>query len=497
MVKAAVIDFSRAVTPDERYPQELDTINANRPHKRIYTPVKGKWTASASGVKYKIGKNGNLLYQVPNIPEERIARAVEILAEVQAQPGFKPHHFYKHEELADINSRVLKKKIDEYLEREAVETPKKVVDSTSVLEGWDDMDATGELELTRWLWDDRIPKGEFSILGGYEDSMKSTMSAKIVADITHGKLQGEYYGKRKSVLWFGGEESWNKSIKPRLVAAGADLRRVHQIKPNKEHRDEKGRVLDITDPEHVLALRAAIRKHDAVLVLFDPMTSHMGAKNVEKEEILRDALEPLIDDLCHTDGVALLAIKHFTKLESADPSKLLGGNRAWSQIARSFLALVVHPDDDKGKPKDARRIVGVQKGNMTGDRTPLMFRPVTVPVDIEGKQVEIATIEWLGEAEYTPEEALRARLAAERKAPEPRMTAEKWLRDFLKDAGPSSRSEVIASCATELGDKAFKPITLDKAYARITDAGDAGPRNRQGKEAQWSLALYQEVDLDA
>lgn len=492
-VKARLIDFSVALTPEERYYEEQRAINVNRPHKRIYTPVKGEWTTSASGIRYRIGKNGNLLYEVPEIPQARIARAVEILAELQARSDFKPHDFFKHEELADINSRVLKKSIDEYLKRRVVATPEKGVGGTGVLEGWDDMDATGELELTRWLWDNKIPKGEFSILGGYEDSMKSTMSAKVVADITHGRLQGEYYDKPKSVLWFGGEESWNKSIKPRLVAAGADLRRVHQIKPPQE----QGRVLDITDPTHVDALRAAISKHDAALVLFDPMTSHMGAKNVEKEEILRDALEPLIDDVCHTDGVALLAIKHFTKLESADPSKLLGGNRAWSQIARSFLALVLHPDDDKSKPRDARRIVGVQKGNMTGDRTPLMFRPVSKTLEIEGKQVEIATIEWLGEAEYTPEEALRARLAAERKAPEPRMTAEKWLREFLKDAGPSSRSEVIASCATELGDKAFKPITLDKAYARITDAGDAGPRNRQGKEAQWSLALYQEVDLDA
>ncbi|MHC9295629.1 AAA family ATPase [Mycobacterium sp. LTG2003] len=356
------------------------------------------------------------------------------------------------------------------------------------LEGWDDMDASGEMELVRWMWEDRIPKGEFSILGGYEDSMKSTLAAKIVADITHGKLAGEYYDQPKTVLWFGGEESWNKSIKPRLIAAGADITRVRTIKPKAEHRDEKGRILDLTDPEHVRALRAAIRKHDAALVLFDPMTSHMGAKNVEKEEVLREVLEPLIDDLCHTDGVTLLAIKHFTKLESSDPSKLLGGNRAWSQIARSFIALVLHPDDDKGKPRDARRIVGVQKGNMTGDRTPLMFRPVSVPMVIEGKQVEIATIEWLGEADYTPEEALRTRVANERKPAQPRITCEAWLRDFLKAEGPTSRADVIAACKRERGDDAFSPPTFDKAWAKITDAGDAGPRKHGGRIGLWSLA---------
>ena len=361
-------------------------------------------------------------------------------------------------------------------------------------EGWIVMDATGELELTRWLWQNKIPKGEFSILGAYEDSMKSTMTAKVVADITHGRLEGEYHGQPKTVLWFGGEESWDKSIKPRLVAAGADVSRVRQIKPP----PEQGRVLDISDPEHVGMLRKAIKVYDAAFVVFDPMTSAMGARNVEKEEVLREVLEPFIDEVCHTDGATVLAVKHFTKLESADPSKLLGGNRAWSQIARSFLAIALHPDDDRGHPRDARRVVGVHKGNMTGDRTPLLFKPVGVKLDIEGKTVEVPTIEWLGEADYTPEEALRARLAAERRAgkPEPRVTAEAWLRDFLKNAGPSTRIEVITSQAAERGDSAFSAASLDKAWRRITDAGDAGPRRLQGKEALWSLVGYQTVPHD-
>lgn len=181
-------------------------------------------------------------------------------------------------------------------------------------EGWTVMDASGNLELTRWLWQDKIPKGEFSILGAYEESMKSTMMAKVVSDVTHGQLEGEFHDQPKTVLWFGGEESWDKSIKPRLVAAGADVARVKQIKPP----PDKGRVLDITDPEHVAMLRRAIDVYDAPFVVFDPMTSAMGAKNVEKEEVLRDVLEPFIEEVCNTDGATVLAVKHFTKLESAD-----------------------------------------------------------------------------------------------------------------------------------------------------------------------------------
>lgn len=360
--------------------------------------------------------------------------------------------------------------------------------------GWIVMDATGEMELIRWLMNDYIPLGEFCIVGAYGGSMKSTMMSKIVADVTHGKVKGEYFGQPKGVLWFGGEESWNKSIKPRLVAAGADVSRVKQIKPP----PEMGRILNITDPEHVEILRQAIKAYDVALIIFDPMTSHMGGVYVDKEEDLREALEPFIDEVCHTDGVSVVGIKHFTKLESADPEKLLGGNRAWSNIARSFIAVALHPDCDKHKPEDAQFVVGVHKGNHTRNRTPQLFRPVEVKLEIEGKMVDVPTIEWLGDADYTPEEALQARLAAQRKAgkPDPRITAEAWLRDFLENAGPSMRIEVITSCAAERGDQAFKARTLDRAWEKITEAGDAGPRTFKGKDAVWSLAAYQDVPQD-
>jgi len=488
-VEPLVLDFTNVLTPDEKY----------QAHEKYQAQVKATRSDAAPGIRQPLDMvdgpisyfqrdDGSLGYKEHDVTEAKMKRVKEILAECKAHEHWnhRPSLFFKHPEITAMRLPYPTLKRLAYEDR--VVTITKKYDGGD-LEGWDDMDATGDVELVRWLWENRIPKGEFSILGGYEDSMKSTLSAKIVADITHGELAGEFHGRPRTVLWFGGEESWNKSIKPRLIAAGADITKVRYIKPALEHRDEKGRTLDLTDPQHVKALRAAVRKHDAVLVLFDPMTSHMGAKNVEKEEVLREVLEPLIDDLCHTDGVTLLAIKHFTKLESADPSKLLGGNRAWSQIARSFLALVLHPDDDKSKPKDARRIVGVQKGNMTGDRTPLMFRPVSVPMTIEGKAVEIATIEWLGEADYTPEEALRTRVANERKPAEPRITCEAWLRDYLSNAGPTSRIDVISACKRERKDQAFSPASLDKAWARITDSGDAGPRRHRGKIGLWSVIV--------
>lgn len=289
---------------------------------------------------------------------------------------------------------------------------------------------------------------------------------------------------------------WNKTIKPRLVAAGADVSRVKQIKPPKDDR----RVLDVTDPDHIAMLRKAMKAYDAVFIVFDPMTSSMGGHNVDSEDRLRAALEPFIEAVCHTDGASVLAIKHFTKVESADPSILLGGNRGWSQIARSFLAIASHPDST---PTEPRFVVGVHKGNMTGDRTARVFKPVTKTLTIEDRDVTVAKIEWSGESDCTPHEALRARLAVERgqgsKDKPARVTAESWLREFLKESGPTTRKDVLRLHKAERVDAGLPPFSdraLDNAWGKITDGGQAGARTRKGKEIVWSMIGHETPGSD-
>ncbi|SLH43748.1 RecA-superfamily ATPases implicated in signal transduction [Mycobacteroides abscessus subsp. massiliense] len=100
---------------------------------KLQVPVRGRWITTPSGMKYRIGDKGNLLYEVPDVPQERIEHAVKLLAEMQARPGFKPHHFFRHPDLVDIPSPVLKNKINEYLERsEPVDPPDNPLFATAI-----------------------------------------------------------------------------------------------------------------------------------------------------------------------------------------------------------------------------------------------------------------------------------------------------------------------------------------------------------------------------
>ncbi|WP_100480100.1 hypothetical protein [Mycobacteroides abscessus] len=107
-VEAAVIDFSVAATPEERYPQELDVINANRPQKRLWDP--NGWT-SKSGTKYSFDANGKLRVIVPD-PTPGVERRVKrVLASCKRNPEFpyRPHLFFRNERVRDVPYPVLKR----------------------------------------------------------------------------------------------------------------------------------------------------------------------------------------------------------------------------------------------------------------------------------------------------------------------------------------------------------------------------------------------------
>jgi hypothetical protein len=81
----------------------------------------------------------------------------------------------------------------------------------------------------RWLWQDRLAVGTLALLAGREGVGKSILAYWLVAAITRGVLPGEHLGQPKTVLVAASEDSWEHTIVPRLIAAGADLDLVYRV----------------------------------------------------------------------------------------------------------------------------------------------------------------------------------------------------------------------------------------------------------------------------
>ena len=90
-------------------------------------------------------------------------------------------------------------------------------------------------ELT-WLWEGLIPSGMLTVLWGNPGVGKSQMLTDIAARVSRGDPMPCFDGEKPirpdgpgNVLLVSSEDDPNSVMRPRLEAAGADLKRVHLV----------------------------------------------------------------------------------------------------------------------------------------------------------------------------------------------------------------------------------------------------------------------------
>ena len=124
------------------------------------------------------------------------------------------------------------------------------------------------IEAVKWLLYPFIPLGKITILQGDPGEGKTTLALQIIATLTTGKpvWEGAPPMEPVNVIYQTAEDGLSDTIKPRLVAAGADCARVMVI-------DDSDRVLTLDDDR----LEQAIEQTGARLVVLDPIQGYIGA----------------------------------------------------------------------------------------------------------------------------------------------------------------------------------------------------------------------------
>lgn len=194
----------------------------------------------------------------------------------------------------------------------------------------------------RWVWDGYVPLGELSLLAGREGLGKSTIAVDRAARVTRGDLPGEFLGHPRSVIYVATEDSRETTIVPRLMAASADMDRVLFVDVA-----DAGLTSSLVLPLDVEALADLITANDVALVVLDPATSAIDARlNGDRDREMRQGLEA-IKAMAERTRCAVVGIVHFGKRDSTDTGKLILGSIAWSQVARSVVA--VARDNESGE----------------------------------------------------------------------------------------------------------------------------------------------------
>lgn len=261
----------------------------------------------------------------------------------------------------------------------------------------------------RWVWAGRMPVGEITLIPGREGAGKSTFLAWQAAAITRGTLEGMFFGEPRGVLYAATEDSWEYTIAPRMIAAGADMGRVFRIDVEHVEVDGLARYGKLSLPVDTRLIPQAAAEVDAACLMCDPVISIIDDKiNTFKAQELRSALEPL-KRAVEEAQIALAGLVHFNKTKDTDVLSMISGSRAWPEVARAVIAIAVDKEAEQ-----YTCVVSQVKNNLGRSDLPHLTYTIRTHVitaadhEVADEDVEIGRLVWTGESERGVEDILSA-----------------------------------------------------------------------------------------
>lgn len=282
--------------------------------------------------------------------------------------------------------------------------------------------ATIRAQRTRWLWQGRIPLGAPTLLVGREELGKSTLTVTLAAGVSRGTLEGDLQGTPTDVLIVSYEDNASSTIKPRLLAANADPRRVHALSAKRRG------VYDLVSlPDDVEPVREAVRDRGARLLIVDPFSASLAVGiDSHRDGDMRRAIAALAQ-LAEDEDLAVALVAHFNKCTAGDSLTRVLGSRALTAASRSVLVFGRAPDAEDRSPE---RVLAHSACNVAAEAPSLACRIEPRIVEDEVGSIETSRLVILGDCETQADDLLSTRGEDDRSD---REIAADWLADELAD----------------------------------------------------------------
>jgi hypothetical protein len=334
-----------------------------------------------------------------------------------------------------------------------------------------------EIEDYDWVWPGRFALKKIGLIVGLPEEGKGLTVSDIAARITCGSLWpcDEGPAPLGNVIMLSAEDDIADTIVPRLMAAGADLKRVTILKMVREPNTERMFSL-VTD---LGALRRKIIEIGNVkMVIIDPVTAYLGVGKVDsfRATDVRAILSPL-KDLAEELRVSVLGIMHFNKkVDVTNVLLRISDSLAYGAASRHVYAVINDPDN-------FRRLFVKGKNNLARyEQKTLAFSIDEREVGTDkrtGNPIRRPFIVWHDEpVDITATEALQA--AAESKSPSARDDAKNFLKALFTDNEPILSTEGHEA-AKENG---ISKRTLERAQRDLgVEIKHDGPTNEKGAKA--------------
>lgn len=260
----------------------------------------------------------------------------------------------------------------------------------------------------RWLWPGWVARGKLTVLAGAGGSGKTTLAIGLIGTLTSGGRwpDGDICREPGNALIWSSEDDPADTLVPRLMAAGADLSRVHIIQGRVNGAGEREPFDPATDFD---LLREAVEDiGGASLLLIDPVVNVVKG-DMHRANDVRRSLQAVVD-FAEAHGCAVLGISHFSKGSGgSSPADRVIGSQAFGALARAVLVAAKQDDTET-------RVLARAKSNISDDQGGVGYvvEPCTVGEGIEttrvlwGDRIEGSARDILAEVESTGDDDQRS-----------------------------------------------------------------------------------------
>lgn len=250
-----------------------------------------------------------------------------------------------------------------------------------------------------WLVDQSIPLGAMVVIAGEPGLGKSQIAIRLAAAVTtgNGLPDGQPYSDLGSVIILANEDDAERTIRPRLEAAGADLDKVHIV----EGVAREGGETDLFQLDKDIAeLRIKTALLDNVrMIIIDPPGAYLGSQvDSYKDADVRRVLAPLATLAQDTSALVLLVV-HLNKRSDGSPQQRIGGSTAWTAAPRAAFMALVHPSTKK------RYFVPV-KNNLGNDKTGFEYQILERILHYKNTSIRTSYVDWVARSALTASELL-------------------------------------------------------------------------------------------
>jgi hypothetical protein len=268
------------------------------------------------------------------------------------------------------------------------------------------------------------------------------------------------------VLIITREDDPRRVLRPRLEVAGADLSRVLFL-------DD-----EFVLPRDAEKLRRAVAVHPGIVLVFiDPLFSHIEGKvRTISDNDVRTAVMTPLSDIAARSGIAILAMRHYSK-DTTRTALMRGAGSLGGLVgaARMVWSAAADPDDDSGE----RKLLGVVKSNYARKPDALRYRVYSAqPPGAIWLGHTVSAIEWLGASGLSIDDILAE------EDHESARTATEVLIAYLRSQGGEATA---SACGAHMKARGYGSATQKSAKKR------AGVVSRKaGFDGHWTWCLPEE-----